>query len=416
METKMELENIKNIVRTLDSFNSYSGVITVYYKDEAITNFTCDDDIQKQSDLIFNMLLQSQFNKGYSFERIVSAIKDIYRKKVEYPEDVLADFDYKKLFDNFNHIGTPMKVHELNATENNLLDFNNQLKILKNNGQIKDYSILVNYDNHVMFYRSSFDNVAEFANLVLSFCRTFNLDTLEYLTVMLKKAQTLRAHLIVGTINPKSKENSVLFKLSSFGNYDFDRSLAEFKLEQAVANVSKDIQNADYDWHTLFAATRTTNYLSITYSDFQKTLKGLKSINNAINAKYPEQLDSSIMSYNEFFGSIKPDLNKFFYPSKKWGAFEDSIHFSTGENKTARPLPIDKLIKNKANAKQLKCVFAEASMPPARLVKVITDNELPVANYFEQFLGTLMSVYPEQVDTLSNWGTITKEQFKEDMD
>lgn len=413
---KMELEDIKNIVSTLDNFHSYAGVITIYYKDEAITNFTCGNDMQMQSDLIFNMILQSQFSKGYSFDQIIGAVKDIYLKKVEYPVDMLADFDYDKLFSKFNHIGNPMKIHELNVTENNLLDFNSQLKILKNNGQIKDYSLLVNYDNNVMFYRSSFDNVAEFANLILSFCRNFDLDTLEYLDAMLKKAKTLRAHLIMGTINPVSEENSLLFKLSNFGNYDFNRSLPEFKIEQAVANLSKDIQNANYDWHTLFAATRYTNYLSITYSDFQKTLKGLKSINNAINAKYPEQLDSSIAFYNEFFDSIKPYLNKFFYPSKKWGAFEDTINFSTGEDKNTKPLPIDKLIKNKAYIKEIKCIFAEASVPPARLVKVITDNKLPVAIYFEQFLGTLMSVYPEQIDLLSNWGAITREQFKDDID
>lgn len=416
----MELENIKNIVKTLDSFKGQAGLITIYNtahgEEDAINNFTCGQDLQKQSDLIFNMILQSQFEKSYSVDKIISAIKDIYCKTAEFPKDVLADFDYDKLFSQFNHMGTPMKLHELNETEANLLDFNQKLKLLKQSGQIRDYSLFVNYDNHVMFYRSSFDNVAEYANLVLNFCRTFSLDTIEYLEAMERKAKMLRAHLILGTINPTSDKSSLLFKLSSFGKYDFNRSLPEFKLEQAVANLSKDIQNANYDWHTLFATTRYTNYLSITYSDFQKTLKGLKSINNAINAKYPEQLDSSIASYNEFFDSIKPYLNKFFYPSKKWGAFEDTINFSTGEDKNTKPLPIDKLIKNKAYIKEIKCIFAEASVPPARLVKVITDNKLPVAIYFEQFLGTLMSVYPEQIDLLSNWGTITREQFKDDID
>lgn len=416
----MELENIKNIVKTLDSFKGQAGLITIYNtahgEEDAINNFTCGPDLQKQSDLIFNIILQSQFEKSYSVDKIISAIKDIYCKTAEFPKDVLADFDYDKLFSQFNHMGTPMKLHELNETEANLLDFDQKLKLLKQSGQIRDYSLFVNYDNHVMFYRSSFDNVAEYANLVLNFCRTFSLDTIEYLEAMERKAKMLRAHLILGTINPTSDKSSLLFKLSSFGKYDFNRALPEFKLEQAVANLSKDIQNANYDWHTLFATTRYTNYLSITYSDFQKTLKGLKSINNAINAKYPEQLDSSIASYNEFFDSIKPYLNKFFYPSKKWGAFEDTINFSTGEDKNTKPLPIDKLIKNKAYIKEIKCIFAEASVPPARLVKVITDNKLPVAIYFEQFLGTLMSVYPEQIDLLSNWGAITREQFKDDID
>jgi len=414
----MELENIKNIVKTLDSFKGQAGLITIYNtahgEEDAINNFTCGQDLQKQSDLIFNMILQSQFEKSYSVDKIISAIKDIYCKTAEFPKDVLADFDYDKLFSQFNHMGTPMKLHELNETEANLLDFDQKLKLLKQSGQIRDYSLFVNYDNHVMFYRSSFDNVAEYANLVLNFCRTFSLDTIEYLEAMERKAKMLRAHLILGTINPTSNENSLLFKLSSFGKYDFNRSLLEFKLEQQVTSISKDIQNSDYDWHTLFVATENTNYLSVTYSDFKKTVDGLKSINNAIYDKFPNELDTSTAFYDDFFDSIKFNLNKFFYPSKKWGGFEDSIQLSRENNGAAKPLPIDKLVKAKTFHNILKCVFAEASMPPARLVKVIIDEETPFPLCVVQFLGTLMSVYPEQVDTLSNWGTITKKQFKDD--
>lgn len=412
----MKLENIKKIAKTLDSFKVKASFITIYNKKQAITNFVCGEDLQKQSDLIFNMILQSQFEKGYSVDKIISAINAIYYRTAKFPKEVLADFDYDKLFSRFNHMGTPMKLHELNEAEANLLNFDQKLKLLKQSSQIRDYLLFVNYDNHVMFYRSSFDNVAEvteYANLVLNFCRTFSLDTIEYLDAMKRKAKMLRAHLILGTIDPTSNERSLLFKLSSVGKYDFNRSLLEFKLEQQVTSISKDIRNSDYDWHTLFVATENTNYLSITYSDFKKTVDGLKSLNNAIYDKFPNELDTFAAFYDDFFDSIKSNLNEFFYPSKKWGAFEDSIQLSQRNNGAAKSLPIDKLVKSKTFHNVFKCVFAEASMPPARLVKVITNEEVLFPLCFVQFLGTLMSVYPEQVDILSNWGTITKEQFKE---
>ncbi|WP_223897042.1 hypothetical protein [Lactobacillus huangpiensis] len=408
----MKINEIKNMVEKLDDITCYSGLITVYYKDQAVSNFTCGNSMQGQSDLIFNLLLQSQFKKDYLFERITSGIKDIcYRKNPV--EKINEDFDYIQLTDTFTHIGKYMNISKIESIEKELEDLNLSLKTLKKNDEILDYTLFVNYDNNTMYYESSFNNISEYSNLVFSFCCTYNLDPIKYLEAIEKKARTLRTHLLFRSADWRSQTNSLLLRLSTFGTYDCDRSLSEHKVEQDVIDVAQYIQNESYDWHCLFVGTRHTNFLSLTYSNYDDTFKGLKSLNQAIYTKYPEQLPGAIKFYNKFFENVKgEELNYFFYPSQKWDAFSNTVYLTKKNTvKEKKVLPIDSLIQEKINYSNIRCVFAEAANGPARLVRVSTDEKRSVSNYFIQLLGTLLSVYPDHIDDISNWSEVLKDQF-----
>ncbi|RMC41527.1 hypothetical protein F5ESL0233_04160 [Lactobacillus sp. ESL0233] len=107
--------------------------------------------MQGQSDLIFNLLLQSQFKKDYLFGRIIDVIKDIcYRKNPV--EKINEDFDYTQLTDTFTHIGKYMNISKIESIEKELEDLYLSLKILKKNDEILDYTLFVNYDSNSMYY------------------------------------------------------------------------------------------------------------------------------------------------------------------------------------------------------------------------------------------------------------------------
>lgn len=182
------------------------------------------------------------------------------------------------------------------------------------------------------------------------------------------------------------------------------------KIQNTMIRVSKFVQNNGSDWHCIFVESPMTNYLSISYTDFAQVKEGLLNICRGDNID--KHIERNANWLKLAFSSI--NLNKWFYPSKKWNASGRPINqFSQVEGLS--PLPVDEFVRD--NHAQVNGILSEVIKDNMTSVKSAFNKRLkedypePLASVIFQLLGTLTSVYPEHQQEIKDFGRIMEKKL-----
>ncbi|MDT9610239.1 hypothetical protein ABVC46_02200 [Lactobacillus crispatus] len=404
-------QNLKKIIGDLKSIQSNSVLLYVLPKDndqEGLIYKSLDSNFTESitHDLL-NLFLQEQFIRRFNFvatlESFESAVKNLRPNLF----DIKDDFNLcHSFFSNFNHIEKYTDIKDdfdLKTTNDQLQQLNEKLAQLKSKGEVIDYILYSNLDNQTFYCQDTDSDAYLLVKVLVNVCQELKINPCSLVNAMISKAKTLRAQLIMGTINSKTNKKSILLKLSQFGYFDFNRCYAETKIQKRMIRVSKFVQNNGSDWHCIFVESPTTNYLSISYTDFAQVKKGILTICRGDDKN--EHIERNANWMKLAFSSI--DVNKWFYPSKKWNATGQPIsEFSKVEGLS--PLPVDEFVRD--DQAQINGILSEvvkdhmANVKSAFNKKLKDDYPEPLAAVIFQLLGTLISVYPEHQAEIKDFG------------
>lgn len=156
----------------------------------------------------------------------------------------------------------------------------------------------------------------------------------------------------------------------------------------------------------IFAETNDTNYLMITYTNFD-TFKYHFII-------YMNKMKLKALNFHKYnFYEVREDLQKFlstkdfnlnkdFYQSRKWSSFKDSIKII----KSKSPNSITDSISNELRGlarRNFDLTFLSIDVDFGKknnsYVEYV-DKEDKMAEHFYELIGTLLSVYPEHTKDL----------------
>lgn len=410
-------KELKEIVSNLKEIKSNSVILYILPKDKKqegmLYKALNPNHVESLTHDLLNLFLQEQFLRKFNFIATLNAVKVAIQKLRPNLFEIKPNFDYcQSLFNNFNHVEKYTELKDdfnIQTTQEQLDCLNEKLAELRSKGKIIDYILYSNLDNQTIYCQDTDSKAYLLTEMLANTCQELQVNPNNLINAMINKAKTLRAQLILGTYNSKTKQKSVLLKLAQFGYFDFYRSYEETKIQNTMIRVSKFVQNNNSDWHCVFVESPMTNYLSISYTDFSQVKKGILNICRGDNNN--EHIEKNANWLKLAFSSIK--LDQWFYPSKKWHVTGHPI-YEFSQVKGLSPLPVDEFVQD--NQAQVNGILSEVIKGNITNAKSAFNKGLkkeypePLASVIFQLLGTLTSVYPEHQDEIKNFGrTMEKE-------